>query len=204
MSYISRFSVAALACVMVQGCVSTVSDATRSGFRTPSGTNSTAYIPVALANEVNNRIYDSSLGGAAYVVGTDGDGAAAYAGVMPGSDVGNAIPSGTANYVADYEVVMIEDINVSGTFLTGNTNYDAGSITLTADFDNQTLSGQSGQLRVNGNISGGNLTGGVTYRGTSGRLTGLVGDQGTVGAFHGNSDELVYGGGFVGSRQPEP
>ncbi len=196
MKTLARLALAGTALTIVSGCV-TSGDPTTSAFRTPDSRSSRASIPVALANETNDRIYNSSYGGAAFTVGTNDEGAKAYAGVMPGSNGGARVTTGTATYSGSYEVTMIEDINVSNNFLTGRVAEDDGAITLRADFDARTLRGRSGNLSVDGRISGSDLSGDVTYRGVRGDLDGVIGDEAAVGAFHGSSSDLVYGGGFI-------
>lgn len=195
---ISLSSVAIFGVLGLSACVGE-QDYTSSSFATPNGTSASATISKSLSNEQNGQVYDASLGGAAYLTGTNSSGAHAYAGVMPGSSVGSAVSSGTATYSADYEVAYISSISVSGNLLSGFNNTDAGTIALTLDTSAGTLTGSNGNLTVDGDVSGTAVSGDAVYRGVSGDLTGLVGDEGTVGAFQGDSDSLVYAGGFVGA-----
>lgn len=189
------------ATTFLSGCMGGTDDFTSSSFRTPNGNSAFAQIPVSLNNERNGQVYNSSYGGAAFAVGTasDGSGAKAYAGLMPGSAGGAAVSSGTVTYSGSYEVVMIRNINIneSSGFLSGLVDSASGSINLDANFNAGTLRGSGGNLTVDGNINGTGLSGDVTYRGVDGNLRGVIGDQAAVGAFHGNSDGLVYGGGFI-------
>ena len=75
----------------------------------------------------------------------------------------------------------------------------SGTLTLVADFDRNTLSGTSDNslLRVNGTFEGKALGGSVVYRGMSGELSGRVGANQAVGAFHGKTDTSIMAGGFM-------
>ncbi|MEM8980692.1 MAG: hypothetical protein AAGD04_14490 [Pseudomonadota bacterium] len=68
---------------------------------------------------------------------------------------------------------------------------------MTGDFDAGTLTGSSGDLTVNGTLSGTTLGGTVTYDGQDGTLTGLAGADQAFGAFHSASGTMIYAGGFA-------
>lgn len=195
-----------LVCALsVTGCASTslgiggTPDYTVTGFSTPS-TGSLASIPVSLGNETNDRIFISGIGGAAYVTGTTDEGARAFAGIIPGTDAGATVTSGTIVYDTNYEIISIEDIFVSGGFLTGQQDKRTGSMTLTADFNANTLRGSDSVLQVNGTILNSDINGFVRYSGINGPLDGVIGADAAVGAFHGNNDRIVFSGGFIGTN----
>lgn len=135
--------------------------------------------------------------GYAYAAGKGPDyGFQAVAGVIPGSDMGVPIYA-NATYTGEWELAKISSIYISGNEITGFIGSDGGSITLNANFAEQTLTGSDGLLEVNGTMNGNNLSGSVIFNGTTGELTGLVGEQGAVGAFHGEGDTQIYAGGFL-------
>ncbi|MEJ2003039.1 MAG: hypothetical protein P8X77_16980 [Maritimibacter sp.] len=191
----------AAAVMGLSGCLS----ATSSEFADPNGTSASAVIPVDLDVLLSGQVYDNNLGGAAYLTGIDPFGVRAYAGVMPDSWVGSDISSGTAIYLADYEVAYVFDVDIAykpfGTdALSGSYSYTTGQITLVFDADAGTLTGTDNALTINGTVSGGDITGTSTFAEVDGELVGIVGSEGTVGAVHGHSDALVYAGGFVGAK----
>ncbi len=191
----------AAAVMGLSGCF----EVTSSEFAVPNGTNASAAISKSLNNTQSGQVYDVSLGGAAYLTGTDTSGAHAYAGVMPGSAVGAPVTSSTATYTADYELAYIRDISVSYTSigsgtLSGFGGRTSGQVNLILDTNAGTLTGSDNILSINGTVSGSSVTGTSSYSGVDGALSGMVGANGTVGAVHGHGDTLVYAGGFVGAR----
>lgn len=172
-------------------------DWTNSGFRATSG----GEIPATLTGEINGSV-TGAIGSVFSVAGLSSDGAVAFSGIAPSTDVGSPVSGGSAVLVGEYDVVGVEDIYVvaSSDFegqIYGTTFQENGPITLTADFSGGTLRGSAGNLSVAGNITGGALSGGVSYSGDAGTLTGDIGTLGAVGAFHGNDDDRVFAGGFV-------
>jgi len=190
----ARATTATLALFALSGCLST--STTDSGIIDPISIF--APIPVELRSERNGFTFEATSGGAVYVTGLSDVAAVAYAGVMPGATVGPQVTTGSATYRARYEIYSIENIRVSSSrLLTGIQNTRSGVIPLTADFDSGTITGNSQYLRVNGRISGNNVVGTTTYQGVEGTLDGLIGQNGTVGAFAGDSDTIVYSGGYA-------
>lgn len=203
-----KLTVAAIGLISLAACSSSSGgggggsappDYTNSGFIRPTS-GASAQIPVSLGNEQNGNIYNPLFGGAAYVTGTDGAGAKAYAGIIPGTNPGAPVTNGTVRYNTKYQVAAIENISVSGGFLRGVNTRDSGSLTLVANFNGNTLTGTDGTFAVDGRMSGQNLSGRVSYGGVNGSLTGLIGDDAVVGAFNGNNSTMVYSGGFIGTN----
>lgn len=119
------------------------------------------------------------------------------AGIIPGTAVAAAPTSGIVVYSGTFELARITGINLSGNTLYGFSSYDGGALTLTGDFDTNTLSGSSGLLTVNGTIASGTLDGTVTYNGLTGPLDGVIGSDRAVGVFHGDSSSQIFAGGFM-------
>lgn len=193
MKFIPLLSVCSLAAIVA--CTQTSNNYTDSGFRTPS---SGGIIFTSLSQTSRGSEIDASGDGFAYVVGkTDGDGFRGYSGIVPTTSVAPPPTSGTATMSGRYEIALIENIKLSGSFLSGNKDQAVGNITLNANFGTGKLQGASGDLRVNGQFQDSNLSGGVTFRGVSGDLVGQIGPDEAIGAFHGNDGELIYAGGFL-------
>ena len=168
---------------------------TDSAFRTPSASGS---FGSALDNQRSGVETNADGDGFAYRTGgEDGEGFIAEAGILPGSDVIQGPPSGNVFYSGTWELARITGINISGDEIYGFSATDGGAIILEADFGDNTLTGASGDLSIDGRISGGQLDGTVTYLGVDGALDGLVGSDTAVGAFHGDSGSTIYAGGFV-------
>lgn len=206
-----RLTLVATALTALTACGLSQEAATSSGFRTPSASG-VLTSGIDVSQRRTSTLSDNNGGGVAMVSGTRGDdGFAAYAGVIPGTDVGASGVSGSATFVGRYRAAQIVDINLTKTsnttgFLTGTSNIFGDDITLTADFDAATLTGTSDNqvLSVNGQIGSGTTLGGsVRYLGVSGVLQGVVGVDGAVGAFHGNNAETIFAGGFVTAPQAQ-
>ncbi len=181
---------------MLSACGSTSSDPTSSSFASPT------VLGTFLGTPLNNERAGSEFSGGdgyAYRVGTNSDGALAQSGLTTGTSVIAAGPSSVVSYTGSYEVARIRNIDVNNGFLTGQSDIVSGGLVLNADFGAGTLtgSGGGGALTVNGTLSGQNIGGTVQYLGTTGQLTGLAGSDQAIGAFHGNGDTVVYGGGFI-------
>ena len=136
--------------------------------------------------------------GFSYRVGSAvGGGFIGQAGLIPGSDVLPAPATGSASYTGRWELAKVTSIFIEGGNINGFSSTDSGTITLLADFDDGSISGASGGLSIDGNVSGGQLSGDVTYNGTEGDLTGIIGSDQAIGAFHGNDGNQIFAGGFV-------
>ncbi len=201
-----RVAIVLVASTSLAACELSQEAATNSGFRTP---NASGVITGGVDNDgqqVRRTIADASGNGFAFAGGVDDDGLAAYAGVIPDS-TGGAPLTATATFAANYQLFQYTDISLSKTgigegFISGLASIQSGPITLTADLDEGTLTGSSGEglLSVSGTFSGTDLSGDVTYRGVDGDLDGVIGEDRTVGAFHGNTADLIYAGGFIGTN----
>ncbi|MEE9453325.1 MAG: hypothetical protein V3V13_02940 [Paracoccaceae bacterium] len=179
----------------IAACTPDVDSLTNSSFNAPdaSGNYSTS-----LTSTESGKDVDVTGRGYAYIVGIrDGNSFQGYAGLIPGATVIAPPAAGTAAMAGTYQVARITGISLNGNLLTG-TPVPAVSapITLTADFGAGTLAGSSPFLTVNGTFSGETLGGSVVYRGLNGSLTGLVGSDRAIGAFHGNNATDIYAGGF--------
>lgn len=161
---------------------------------------------------------DSDGHGYAIKVGYTSKDLVAVTGIIPGSDGGAAVPSGTATYYGTWVVGGYQNVRLSGSSLKFDPMASAGAIVLDADFGAGTLNGtgnsvtaaeaeilvpgidttnlREGTLEVAGTIDGASLGGQVTFDGVNGALRGVIGDEKTVGAFHGKGGKLVYSGGF--------
>lgn len=179
---------------------------TESGFFQPGSAGGT---PVGLENVTASGVVEhTSIGGVQYLTYFDSGFAGAKAGVLADSDVGSVLTAGEAVYSAAYEVAAMNDLQIrrgsggsDGYHYAGFSNVDSGNIVLTADFGAATIRGEDGRLKVDGTISGGDIGGNVTYGGREGDLEGIIGKFGAIGAFHGNSADMVYAGGFVGFNE---
>ncbi|WP_130407275.1 hypothetical protein [Thalassococcus sp. S3] len=109
------------------------------------------------------------------------------AGIAPDTQVGPAPTAATATYTGDYQLSHVTAA------LADN---QKGRITLNADFNAGTLTGQSGGLDVAGTINGSSVGGTASYGGVTGNMQGLIGRDRTVTAFAGHSQNngVLVGG----------
>ena len=143
--------------------------------------------------------------------------AAAFSGVTPGADVGAVQTSGTATYSGDYELEIVDAVFVLENEISARLAPAEGTLSLNADFGAGTLTGGGSgggfgavatTLDVNGTISGRDISGTVDITHTelllgvgtdelSGPLTGLIGEDAAIGAFHASDSNTAAAGGFV-------
>lgn len=170
-------------------------------FATP-GSDGT--IGISLNESGQNRLYDTATGnGVAYKIGVNNSGSMrAYSGLLEGSDVVAPPKTGTATMTGRFALYGADRIRRVRDRTSWYEYRDSGNVKLVADFANGTLKSQGGDLGVNGKFSGKTMTGTVKYNGIDGQLKGLVGENQTVGAFHGYSEAQaeVYTGGFIAER----
>ena len=122
---------------------------------------------------------------------------------VEGNMAGNTVTSGTVIYDAAYSIN--EFTNISSNPTIDDIGSHTGSITLVADFTNNTISGTGGQLTVNGTMgTGPDWDGAVTWRGVDGTIDGMITSGQVVGAFQGSSDDIVYAGGIHGTPPIAP
>ena len=174
-------------------------DPTSSGFRTPT---SSGFLSETNRNRAGSDFSGVTGNGYGYELGTvSKDGFHAYSGIVPGASVSAQPATGSASYTGRYEVAIISGVTTNGAMAQGFTSIDTGALRLTADFDAGTLSGDStsgrNALSMNGTFDGTALTGTARYNGVSGPLSGLVGGNEVIGAFHGHDDSQAHAGGFI-------
>ncbi|MEL6644201.1 MAG: hypothetical protein AAFQ79_09720 [Pseudomonadota bacterium] len=114
------------------------------------------------------------------------------AGVAPSALVGGAPTTASATYRGTYSLSYADRTEFNGPV--------SGNITLNADFANQRLTGQSGDLSVDGRLAGQTIGGTASYRGVDADLNGRIGDVGAIGAFAGDTNDAVLVGGFSAFR----
>ncbi|SHG79505.1 hypothetical protein SAMN05444003_0958 [Cognatiyoonia sediminum] len=171
---------------------------TDSGF---TNVTSTGSVTERLGQQGIASVIDADGDGFAYSSGTEsGGGLRAVAGFTNPSDIGLRPVTSVGRYTGRYELIEVYDIDLRGGFISGSQDQVSGSIVLNADFSTGTLTGRAGELSVSGRALGSQLTGGVQYRGVSGDLRGVLGDDKAIGAFHGNDADLIYAGGFLTYR----
>lgn len=135
--------------------------------------------------------------GNVYEVGVEGgDGFVARAGLIPGTTVTTLPTSGSATMTGTYESARVTSIDLTGSRLTGSARRASGSLTLEADFANNTSTGNQ-LLTVDGSFEDENLTGTVVYNNIRCTLSGKVGGSEAVGVFHGKTDTSLMAGGFI-------
>ena len=201
----SRNLTATAALIALSACELSQEAATNSGFRTP---NASGIITGGVDNDgqaIRRSFSDGAGGGFAFAGGTNDDGLAAFAGIIPATTGGAAL-TGDATFSATFTAYQITGINLSDFgngegFISGQPDIVSDAIQLTADFANGRLTGTSngGELSVNGSFAGTDLGGSVTYLSVGGELDGVIGADRTVGAFHGNDEDTIFAGGFVGT-----
>lgn len=193
----------------LSGCNLGTGDPTNSGFATPLATGA-----LSKASRGRSGADTSTLTGNTYgfqVGAVSNDGLQGFAGIAPGASVTAPPVSGSATFDGRFEVGLIAGIYTFDDQVSGRTSADNGAISLTADFAQGTLTGggtgldmgsfntdlSGNVLTVDGTFSGSKLSGTVTYDGVKGPLTGLVGGNEVIGAFHAHNDRHVHAGGFI-------
>lgn len=168
----------------------------KSDFKTPSASGNFSGLDTVFLSDVDTN----QFGGYAYALGdTGGSGFRAYAGLLPGTAVAPPPTTGVATMTGRYQLSQITGINVGFTEISGFPSNASGSITLTADFGNRTLTGGSSgaQLLVDGTFEGSDLSGRVIYNGEDASLDGVVGATTAIGVFHDKTDTSLMAGGFI-------
>lgn len=143
---------------------------------------------------------------AAYKIGIDPDGLDQFIALAGTSFIDAPIDDlptqGQAEYAGEYRVLYIEDVEANETSnnvyqLVGFQNIDSGQITLTADFENSTLSGGSSNLSVDATFTGNELGGTVSYKSVEGDVQGQITSDQALAAFQGHDDVTAYAGAFI-------
>ena len=182
------------------------SSTTASRFVSPTGTGA-----INLTLDQSQTVHDVDSGGAGYsiMVGLDTAAGAltAVSGVVGASTVAAPPSAGQVIYDGDFQLLHIDrDTSADPSA----TVHDAqGTMMLIADFDvdqfaaqSRAMSGPSPLLSMEGSIANsGAMSGTVAYvSGTdtiTGPLTGEIGSDKAVGAFHGKTDADAMAGGFL-------
>lgn len=195
-----------LAASVLSGCITGIPySAATSGTASVTG----GVVDADLSQEENGRVSVVGVGVIAYVTGVDTERGkmVASSGISGSPTVGAARTSGSATYTTTYAYGVIDNISRTNTRISGTRGSESGVMTLTADFDANTVNGSNDDLTVNGGISGTTLTGAVTadysfagaFGSVSGVLNGQIGETGIIGTFHGHDDNTVMAGGLVGT-----
>ena len=122
-----------------------------------------------------------------------------------------AVGSGNGTFTGDYQFSYIDSIVVTSTDISGFQGQEQGTVTLSVDFATGDIFGSGGNsantsaIFVDGNVSGQSISGSVDVNYADGSfvnrvttsLGGVVGADGVVGAFYGNTEDTVVSGGFV-------
>jgi hypothetical protein len=168
-------------------------------FSTPNGSGE---FNTNFENNIRNGgLIDGDGDGFAYEFGSNGtDGFRATAGIISGTDFGQAPTSGTVTYSGAYRLIEAYNITETSTTFSATSLQRGGGILVDADFTNGTLTGASGDLSIEGQITGNELSGTVTFDGIEGPLRGGIDEDQTVGAFHGNEGDRLFAGGFIADR----
>lgn len=197
MSIQRKIASAVLTCLAVSACSETELF-TVTGF---TAANSRGQISKSLGSDAVNYSQVVNGNGFAMKIGQEGFKMAAYSGVVEGTTGGDIVTTGEATFRGTWVLGGFQKIDILSSSPSIETLADGGIIEVTADFDKGTLvgssNGASGTLVVNGEIAGAALGGAVTYRDAEGPLTGVIGDERAVGAFHGKGSDFIYAGGFL-------
>jgi len=163
-----------------------------SGFATP---NADGTFSGTLTPAFTGSFKDADGNGFAYEVSRTGTALGAQAGILPGTQVGDLPPTGFAAMSGVWNLAEIGKTNGTGREFGEALQY-SGRITLRADFDFGTLEGDSEDLRVLGTFDSTVLTGDVFFQDRPAALTGRIGADRAVGAFHGANGDVSFSGGF--------
>lgn len=172
----------------------------------------TGAISAGLINVNSGSIIDADGDGIAFQSGQNRDRTKniAVSGIIGGENLPPVPTTGTGTYRANFEYHVIDKLTPSST-LASITGY-RGVVSLSADFENGTLKGETSRLlsdskiTIDGTFANGNLSGTVTHdslgsNGLQGELTGKIGSNKAIGAFHGHANGDQMAGGFVAPRQ---
>lgn len=201
-SFIPRLAILA-AVFGLAACEDAIVDAnTTSQFVSPSSSGfiNSPYRGVLKTEELDR--FDSR--GYAYgVESVDGEGFFAVAGLLPGTVVTAVVPTSGSNiYEGTYNLDLITNISLDGNVLQGIVSSQSGILSLSAEFGTGGGTVQNffpnPDLRVNGTFnSSGDLSGTVEFAGLEGQLTGVIDSDAVIGAFHADSNDQMYAGGFA-------
>lgn len=210
------FVLGALACVSLGGCSAT------DLFSDTYFVEPTAEGEITQNLSADARGYtkiDNDGNGYAFKVGYTSSDLVAVSGLIPNTNPGPKVLTGKGTYYGTWVLGGYQDVRFRGARIDQTPMADAGTITLSADFDAATLTGTGtgiseqdaqelfgedfdtanlgdGVLVVNGSLDRKQIGGSVTYKGVTGDLDGEIGSRLAVGAYHGKGGKIVFAGGF--------
>lgn len=139
---------------------------------------------------------DLSGNGYSFAVAEQSNSLVAAASILPDATVADLPTTGGATYAGEYRMVHVNQIAEGDDGMTGSALVIESRISLDANFAEGTLTGSSGNLTVNGQFNGSDLTGDVAFSGVTGTLDGIIGSDKAIGAFQGSDANETYAGGF--------
>ncbi len=149
---------------------------------------------------VVSRSYNDGGGtGYAFQLGGQDTDFEAFAGVLRSSTVAALPTSGTAAMNGGWQLAQIgRSDGASRDF--GEAALASGRITLNVNFEHGILSGTNEGFIVDGSFSGPQLSGSIFYNGRAATLTGLIGADKAIGAFHDANEDSALAGGFYAQK----
>lgn len=139
--------------------------------------------------------------------GTSGESAfIATAGVVAGTELGDAPISGTASYTGAYQLTHVTIPSDQSAPTSSDYEQGSGSITLDANFNNSVITTSTtattgSTLTVNDFGSSGNtLLMTANYRGVNGIVNGKIGTTRAVAAMAGSNSTGLFAGGFIADQ----
>jgi hypothetical protein len=199
------------------GACSTSSGVASSATAARTASVDNGVVQLSLEDEVNGNVSDASVGLVAFVAGIDDDRGqmVAAAGIEGTPTVGAEVQSGTVRYDTKYNYAAVRDVSRSSTFISGTTItlINDGSTTLVANFDEGSLVDTGGNLSVDGQINGQNVSGTAQVSYQAGLtvfsprqtidtdLNGRIGADGVIATFKGTDATTTIAGGLVGTPE---
>lgn len=154
-------------------------------------------VDVELSHKTSGVYIDEDGLGFSYVLGLQGTSWAAYSALGHWTPPPDLPSGGKIKFNAQYAVGVLRQQSQGAP----DVELYNGTFELLADLDAQTLSGETSTLSIVGTISGSDLEGSVEFRGMSGALKGKLSRNHAQAAFQGQSDEVLFAGGFKANRK---
>ena len=137
--------------------------------------------------------------------GSAGEANLAVAGVLPGTDLGTTPTLGTATMTGTYRMVVVTNASTTTDPSTWTVTRPTGDVTADVDFATGRLTGGSpdGALTLSAAAGAGfadGFDGTMTYNGTAGTFSGMIGPDDALAAMTGGSGGTFYAGGFAVDR----